>query len=195
MASYPPQQQQQQPGGTYGTPGAYGVPPGAGQAQAQQPVYEKQPQMQVQPGAAQAPEGHVHVQGTAPRNWSTGLCECDFGGFLKSCCCPCISYGENYERLSSLSKTGRPAADPSCGTMGWAFCAVHCFTGCAWILDLIQRGNLRERYNIQGSGGADCCTSFCCLPCSLEQQKRELQREEAMFTGQQQPAAQGGKVH
>ncbi|KAK4047665.1 hypothetical protein OIO90_006094 [Microbotryomycetes sp. JL221] len=71
-------------------------------------------------------------------------------------------------------------------------------TGLAWILDLIQRGEIRKRYNIQGSGGGDCLTSCCCLPCSIGQQSRELAHEEQLLMGRtgagQNQMGPGGKV-
>lgn len=40
------------------------------------------------------------------------------------------------------------------------------------------RGNLRNRYRIEGGGCGDCCTAWCCAPCELTQESRELELEE-----------------
>lgn len=46
---------------------------------------------------------------------------------------------------------------------------------------MFQRGNTRARYNIKGGGLGDCCTAFCCLPCDLTQESREIELEEQSF--------------
>ncbi|ODA80536.1 hypothetical protein RJ55_03495 [Drechmeria coniospora] len=56
------------------------------------------------------------------------------------------------------------------------FGAIHCFTGCGWIYNLLQRSEIREKYGIQGSGLGDCCTSYWCLCCALIQQDNEVKR-------------------
>jgi hypothetical protein len=39
---------------------------------------------------------------------------------------------------------------------------------------MLKRGEIRERYNIKGSGCDDCCVSFWCSPCALMQQDNEV---------------------
>lgn len=56
------------------------------------------------------------------------------------------------------------------------------------------RSDIRERYNIKGSAAADCCTSWCCLPCSIEQQYRELEVEEKTIWQSQQVSARPSLV-
>ena len=48
---------------------------------------------------------------------------------------------------------------------------------------MMQRGAIRGRYNIKGGGCGDCCASFCCAPCELTQEARELQLEEETYGG------------
>lgn len=50
-------------------------------------------------------------------------------------------------------------------------------------LQIGNRGSIRERYRIKGGSFGDCCTVFCCSPCELTQESRELDLEEQSFPG------------
>lgn len=50
---------------------------------------------------------------------------------------------------------------------------------------MTTRANTRARYRIKGNGGGDCLAVFCCTPCELTQESREIELEEASFAGQQ----------
>lgn len=39
---------------------------------------------------------------------------------------------------------------------------------------MMKRGEIRERFGIQGSGMGDCCVSYWCLCCALIQQDNEV---------------------
>ena len=54
--------------------------------------------------------------------------------------------------------------------MGWAALG---YCGCFWVLQMIKRGDMRERYNIDGSGAGDCCGAYCCPLCGLVQEEKE----------------------
>jgi Cys-rich protein (TIGR01571 family) len=41
-----------------------------------------------------------------------------------------------------------------------------------------SRGNIRDRYRIEGGGCGDCMSAWCCTPCELTQESRELELEE-----------------
>jgi Cys-rich protein (TIGR01571 family) len=43
------------------------------------------------------------------------------------------------------------------------------------------REEIRERYGIRGSPLDDCLASWCCNPCSLTQERREIELEERSF--------------
>jgi Cys-rich protein (TIGR01571 family) len=43
------------------------------------------------------------------------------------------------------------------------------------------RAEARERYGIRGDVYGDCLTSWCCRPCSLTQERREIELEEGSF--------------
>jgi hypothetical protein len=48
-----------------------------------------------------------------------------------------------------------------------------------------------QRYSIEGSDTKDFLYSWCCLPCSQQQQARELTREEAALFEAQGPGPGG----
>jgi len=73
------------------------------------------------------------------------------------------------------------------------FCGLCCVPAhCAWILNFLSRGEVREKYGIRGNGRkfktihvqsidadksqgcTDCLCSGFCLPCDLIQQEKEL---------------------
>jgi Cys-rich protein (TIGR01571 family) len=43
------------------------------------------------------------------------------------------------------------------------------------------RADIRNRYDIRGGGVGDCLTAWCCRPCSLTQERREIELEEKSF--------------
>jgi len=45
------------------------------------------------------------------------------------------------------------------------------------------RSDIRTRYNIRGGAVEDCLTSCFCDPCSLTQERREIELEENSFEG------------
>lgn len=46
---------------------------------------------------------------------------------------------------------------------------------------MLQRGRVRERYNIEGGGCGDCCVSFWCPCCGLLQQANEVEERQNML--------------
>nr|CAD1826693.1 unnamed protein product [Ananas comosus var. bracteatus] len=107
------------------------------------------------------------VQG-AVGEWSTGLCDCfeDFGNCCLTCWCPCITFG----RIAEIVDRG----STSCGTSGALYALIMSLTGCQWIYSWMYRSKLRAEYNLPESPCCDCCIHFCCEPCALCQQHREL---------------------
>lgn len=53
------------------------------------------------------------------------------------------------------------------------------FVGLSWILPLLNRGEVREEYNLTGNGCQDVLCACCCQPCDLLQQEKETQYREA----------------
>ena len=50
-----------------------------------------------------------------------------------------------------------------------------------------NRANVRTRYSIRGDALGDCLTSWCCQPCALTQERREIELEENSFEGFSRP--------
>lgn len=74
-------------------------------------------------------QGQHHVVQHGPsREWSSGLCGCNAGGFLLSCCCPCITYGQNKQRYRALQNGVALREDQveGCGKDTLLFCGVQC---------------------------------------------------------------------
>jgi Cys-rich protein (TIGR01571 family) len=49
-------------------------------------------------------------------------------------------------------------------------------------VQLATRADARERYGIRGDVYGDCLTGFFCRPCSLTQERREIELEEGSFS-------------
>lgn len=62
----------------------------------------------------------------------------------------------------------------ACGTSGALYALIMSLTGCQWIYSCMYRSKLRAEYNLPESPCCDCCIHFCCEPCALCQQHREL---------------------
>lgn len=118
------------------------------------------------------------------RDWSYGLFDCT--SECGTCCwaawCPCVVYGKNKKRIQHLQSQGTPL--PGGGERFNDDCCIHgCLTipGYAWILQIGTRADIRARYSIRGGTMGDCLTSCCCTPCSLTQERREIELEEKTF--------------
>ncbi|TYH74980.1 hypothetical protein ES332_D05G441600v1 [Gossypium tomentosum] len=48
-------------------------------------------------------------------------------------------------------------------------------TGCGCLYSCCYRSKLRKQYNLKGGDCGDCMRHFCCEPCALTQEYRELQ--------------------
>ncbi|PNH05560.1 Protein PLANT CADMIUM RESISTANCE 3 [Tetrabaena socialis] len=122
----------------------------------------------------------------AENAWSTGLCNCcaDPGGcgtcFCSFCCAPC-QYGKNVERI--------PASEVYCGSnccgAGCCFCLLGLMSfvpgvGLSCFVHMGARNYIRMKYGIPGNGCSDCATTWCCIPCALCQESRELTIRQAV---------------
>ncbi|KAH9957326.1 PLAC8 family-domain-containing protein [Russula dissimulans] len=115
------------------------------------------------------------------REWSHGLFDCFSTCGL--CCwaawCPCVVYSKNKQRLRHLRYQGTSLPG------GGEPCDDHCYIhggltllGYGWVLQVHERAEARDRYGIRGSAAGDCFTSWCCRPCALTQERREIELEE-----------------
>ncbi|ERS98466.1 hypothetical protein HMPREF1624_05250 [Sporothrix schenckii ATCC 58251] len=160
---YPPQQHPQQH-------------PQQPQPQPQQRAIQQQPQQY----AAQQPMQRA-VVGAGPgvankSEWNHSLMDCSP---CDSCCLgtflPCVLLGKTADRMRDPTMQGADSMNSDC----MVFLAIHCFTGCGWIYIMMKRGEIRERFGIQGDGTADCCATYWCPCCSLIQQDNEVKTRTA----------------
>ncbi|KAF8467971.1 PLAC8 family-domain-containing protein [Russula ochroleuca] len=128
---------------------------------------------------------NITVGADGKRDWSFGLFDC-FPRCSLCCqavCCPCIVYSKNRQRLRHLQQQGAPL--PGGGERYDDYCLIYSglliLTGHAWILHIHTRTEARERYGIRGDTYGDCLTAWCCRPCSLTQERREIELEEGSF--------------
>uniref|UniRef100_A0A7S0WN92 Uncharacterized protein n=1 Tax=Chlamydomonas leiostraca TaxID=1034604 RepID=A0A7S0WN92_9CHLO len=96
--------------------------------------------------------------------FSSGLCSCfdDMGSCIITCCVPCVTYGQNVERLQNGS-----------GFFG-ACLLYYCCACCACFFAGGTRGQLRQKYGLKEDPCSDCCVHCWCSPCGLCQEAREL---------------------
>lgn len=62
--------------------------------------------------------------------------------------------------------------------------------GIAFILPMINRGEIRAKYHLEGSACKDCLCALCCTPCDITQQEKEVEYREKQPMLTEQP----GKV-
>lgn len=112
------------------------------------------------------PYGTTAARGTAAQ-WSTGLCHCcdDPANCLITAFCPCVTFGQIAEIVSRGSV--------SCAASGFAY-AVLALTGLPCLYSCFYRSRMRGQYVLEEAPVADCLVHFCCEPCSLCQEYREL---------------------
>ncbi|KAK6362274.1 hypothetical protein TWF730_005970 [Orbilia blumenaviensis] len=121
-----------------------------------------------------------------PGPWQHGMCGC-FGDCGKCCMtfwCPCITYGKIQHRLRNNDMSNYSNCNGHC----WGFCGLMCLCGVQWVMGMMQRGEIRQRYNVEGSGFGDCCRHFWCECCVLIQEDRETEARKALLV----PANQTG---
>ncbi|CAG8952178.1 hypothetical protein HYFRA_00000917 [Hymenoscyphus fraxineus] len=109
-----------------------------------------------------------------PQPWKNGLFNCmPCGLCLKGCCCTCVLVGQNHERI----KKNEPNPETFNGwCMGW--CGLQYCFGVGWILQMIDRQDMNDKYDLEGSSLGACCTAFCCACCEAIQTKKELDYRE-----------------
>ncbi|CUS09351.1 unnamed protein product, partial [Tuber aestivum] len=144
------------------------------------------------------------------KGWMTGIFDCfvDPASGTKALCCPCVSYAQTRHRLHAPNTPAPVLSTPCLG-----YCLVmSCFPGAEFIFGFMQRGDIRNRLNIDHSlpkgtvspasasrepgkmrmfesmdsaGGCidDFWRHFFCAPCSLAQEDREVSRWEREVAG------------
>ncbi|RSM18875.1 hypothetical protein BHE90_004338 [Fusarium euwallaceae] len=105
------------------------------------------------------------------QEWQSNLCNCSpCDSCLLGTFCPCILLGKTADRMRDPTMQTADTCNSDC----LIFTAINCVTGCGWIYSMMKRGEIRDRFGIQGSGMGDCCVSYWCLCCALIQQDNEV---------------------
>ena len=138
----------------------------------------------------------VNYGKVGPRDWTFGLCECcdDLSACCMTCCCPCLTAGEIYEKGLEQSFFGGCCLwvlmvyVPS--TIVWLLTQINLFTFIplwAMIYPLMWTAPLREKRGIEGNYLNDCCCVYWCSCCQMIREVREakLMREERLTGAQQ----------
>ncbi|CAJ2513185.1 Uu.00g013040.m01.CDS01 [Anthostomella pinea] len=126
-----------------------------------------QPQAQNRDMALHNPSAHGQMGG----EWQADLCDCSpCSSCMLAWCLPCILVGNTSERIRDPTMQSADMLNSDCLIYG----GIACFTGCQWIYGMMKRSEIRERYNIPGSGFKDCCVSYWCPCCAIIQQDNEV---------------------
>eukprot|EP00892_Ulva_mutabilis_P003657 jgi/Ulvmu1/1663/UM114_0034.1 len=81
--------------------------------------------------------------------------------------------------VQSRLEGGRPWFMPCCLFIVAAqFCCAE-----RWLLGTQRRATLRRKYGLPEDPCADCCVGWCCTPCALCQEWRELDRRSVPAAG------------
>ena len=106
------------------------------------------------------------------RKWKESLFGCSD---CRTCCCglwcPCVLYGENYEKLNMGSNA--------------AGCVIYfalAFLFCQCIPGVAIRQTMHRTYNLKGGCLGACCAYLWCAPCAICQDTREIAYQQG--TGQ-----------
>ncbi|KAI0172223.1 PLAC8-domain-containing protein [Hypoxylon sp. FL1284] len=130
------------------------------------------------------PAMHPSAYGQQGGEWQADLCTCSpCTSCMLAWCLPCLLVGQTSERIRDPSMQSADMMNSDC----MIYTAIACCTGCAWIYGMMKRSEIRERYQIEGSGCNDCCVSYWCPCCALIQQDNEVKIRQQNA----QPIAQG----
>ncbi|KAF2663679.1 PLAC8-domain-containing protein [Microthyrium microscopicum] len=94
---------------------------------------------------------------------------------LMTWCCSCVTFGKVHHRLhKSETLEGYEPINTSCLMFVGSSCV-----GLHWLLGSLQRSEVRQKYNLEGSCITDIAASCCCALCSLVQQEKEVTFRQA----------------
>ncbi|KAH8432386.1 PLAC8 family protein [Aspergillus melleus] len=91
---------------------------------------------------------------------------------FKAACCPCFLYGKVSSRLDDPALKEYSHMNGSC-----CLYALTSYVGFYWILLMLKRGQMRDRFGIEGNGCKDCMAACCCPCCVLMQQDKEAEAQ------------------
>jgi len=88
---------------------------------------------------------------------------------LITCCVPCVTFGKTHHRLRKdpQLKDYSPINVSCLGFWASSYFCLH------WLPLLIQRHDIKEKYNLDGDCATDCLKAWCCGCCDLIQQDKE----------------------
>ncbi|KAJ6441431.1 Class II DAHP synthetase family protein [Purpureocillium lavendulum] len=124
-----------------------------------------------------------HINSKSPegsQSWFAGFFDCfnPIDTCLITYCLPCVTFGKTHHRIRKNGDlTGYEPINTSC----LLFCGTGCF-GLHWIPMAMQRQNIREKYNLQGSCLMDIALSCCCHCCTLVQGDKEAEHREGLLS-------------
>ncbi|PTB37556.1 uncharacterized protein TrAFT101_005566 [Trichoderma asperellum] len=119
-------------------------------------------------------------EGNNNKEWAHGLMDCcSPGGLcLMTTFCPCITHGKTAHRLEHGNLDDYSCCNGSCILFA---ILTHCGLQC--IPATMQRGELREKYNLEGGCFGDFCKSCWCTCCVLIQNEKESEQRESLLRG------------
>jgi Cys-rich protein (TIGR01571 family) len=145
--------------------------------QMQQPMPQGQMQMQAMP-----------FEVVTGDTWKNGLFSCGpCSSCMLGCCVPCILVGRTADRMRDPSMRTADNMNSDClihGGLTW-------FAALGWVYQMMKRTEIRERFDIPGSGVGDCCTSYWCPCCAVIQQDKEVADRLRLVHGQPDASQQG----
>ncbi|KAI9812347.1 MAG: hypothetical protein M1826_002915 [Phylliscum demangeonii] len=116
------------------------------------------------------------------RTWNFRMFECfnPIDECLITCCCPCITFGKVHHRLHKDPKlTGYSPLNASClGFFLSSYCGLH------WFPLMLQRSDMRSKYNLDGTMLEDFARACCCACCDLVQESKESALREGEMAKQ-----------
>jgi len=112
---------------------------------------------------------------------------------LMTWCLPCVTFGKTHHRIH---KNGNLEGYEPVNTSCLLLCG-SAFVGLSCIPLAMQRAEVRNKYNLQGSCLGDIALTLCCGCCSLVQQEKEAAHREPLIAGgnKQQYQASEGMVY
>lgn len=131
-------------------------------------AYKKVSQRDVQEAAPV--EIAIHPVGNAQRPWHYGMCTLctEMNSFLECLCCTPCQLSRQYNMLYNLQPELHV---PVCLSV-MLLDAMGVPAGFA--LQYVLRSDIRRRYGIEGNVVEDCCISWLCAPCAIQQQFLEM---------------------
>jgi len=105
-------------------------------------------------------------------SWSSSFfgCFAPVDTCLMTCCCPCVTFGRTHHRLQkSPTLEGYSPVNATC--LGFWLSGCVCLP---WLFQLIQKGEVRDKYNLTGEFAIDAAKACCCLCCDLIQTDKEV---------------------